>query len=265
MDASQALLYAVDVLLAYRALCLYRMSRKMVIFNLVFFILCILSTAVIIAIAFKTGLKAIPTPEYLTGCWSLLGGLISLMAVPGLIFELWLFGMVVFKVVQFSHELGRGSRYNLVRILLMDSMSWFVMCVAICLIFGRSPNSYDRVASMIIVNGVAYGVLPIGLRIIALPYVTNAMIHFESLIFKIPQNFTKRLHYLRLSLDPAHASSSSRRRDHRVSRAGTRPRLWILLEGNSSTTSSQLGNNTTLAQSGPGHGAPTNDSFPATP
>lgn len=105
------------------------MNRRIVILNLVFFSFCVLTTIIIVVIAFKTELRTIPTPEHLTGCWSLLGNLLSIIAVPGIIFELWLFGMVLFKVIMHSKEHGRLSRHNLVRLLLVDSMSWFAMYV----------------------------------------------------------------------------------------------------------------------------------------
>ncbi|KAG9007895.1 hypothetical protein FRB94_013842 [Tulasnella sp. JGI-2019a] len=74
------------------------------------------------------------------------------MAVPSLIYELWLASIVAYRVVGYSRDAGKWSSSSLVRLLVMDSMGWFLI-----------------IASMIIINGVTLGTLPIGLRDVVLP------------------------------------------------------------------------------------------------
>lgn len=129
ITALQSLLYAVDILLAYRALCLYRMNRTLVILNIVFFLMCSATTATLLSMAYKEQFGVIPTPAYLTGCWSELGNLISASAIPGLIFELWLFCMVAYRVFAYTRKAEHWNRHGIVRLLVQDSMGWFFMCV----------------------------------------------------------------------------------------------------------------------------------------
>ncbi|KAG8889408.1 hypothetical protein FRB98_004501 [Tulasnella sp. 332] len=154
-----SLLYAVDLLLAYRALCLYRMNRKLVIFTITFFLSCVMSTIVIVAVAFFQSFRVVATPPYLTGCFSLLDSLLSAMAVPSLVFELWLVAMVVYGVLEYSKKGGKFKSSKVVQLLLMDSLNWFLI-----------------IASMIVINGIAYEVMPIGLRIVALPMLRSCCV-----------------------------------------------------------------------------------------
>lgn len=71
-----------DLLLAYRVLCLYRMNRKLVLINIILFIVCALSTSALLVLAY-IDFKAINTPHYLKGCWSLLSSFVSISQFPG--------------------------------------------------------------------------------------------------------------------------------------------------------------------------------------
>ncbi|KAG9033389.1 hypothetical protein FRB95_014837 [Tulasnella sp. JGI-2019a] len=145
-------LYAVDILLAYRALCLYRMNRRLLIFTSAFFIICFLTTVTLLIMAYEQQVGVIPTPVYLTSCWSTLGNLISMCAIPGLVFEVWLFAMVMYRVFTYSRQVGKWNRHGVIDMMVRDSVGWFAV-----------------VTSMLLITAVGYEVLPTGLRIATLP------------------------------------------------------------------------------------------------
>lgn len=145
----KALLYAVDLLLAYRALCLYRMNRRLVIFNVILFCLCAATSAVLLGLAYSN-FKAVDTPKYLYGCWSLVGSFVALSHFPGesfpslcfrrqpstayvdgsligLLFELWLCGLVVYRVISTSKSGRLWSRKSVVELVVSDCIGWFIM------------------------------------------------------------------------------------------------------------------------------------------
>ncbi|KAG8882645.1 hypothetical protein FRB97_007991 [Tulasnella sp. 331] len=147
----QTLLYAMDLLLAYRVLCLYRMNRRLVFVNVIFFVMCALSTAALLVLAY-INFKAVDTPKYMKGCWSLLSSFVSLSQFPGLIFELWLFGLVVYRVISSAKAMGLWSRKDAVQLMIVDSLGWFA-----------------AITAMLIFNTVGLGVFPIGMRTMGLP------------------------------------------------------------------------------------------------
>ncbi|KAG8884258.1 hypothetical protein FRB97_004763 [Tulasnella sp. 331] len=152
------------------ALCLYRMNRKLLIFTAAFFCTCCLCTIVLLIMAYEKQFGVIATPAYLTGCWSLLGSLISICAIPGLVFELWLFLMVMYRAITYSNRVGKWKRHSVISMLVADSIGWFVMFVIVKL----RPNHF--ITFMLVVNAVGYEVLPTGLRIVALPTLRGLII-----------------------------------------------------------------------------------------
>ncbi|KAG9045248.1 hypothetical protein FS837_006756 [Tulasnella sp. UAMH 9824] len=146
-----AFLFVVDVVLAYRTLCLYRLNRRLVMINISFFCLAVASTAAIVGYSFsKFGVVA--TPRFITGCWATMPPTVYMTTVPLLVFELWLFSLVVFKLIRYTREVGRLSRESILQLLVKDSMSWFFI-----------------IAAMILWNGLNFALAPEGLRGIALP------------------------------------------------------------------------------------------------
>ncbi|KAG9015521.1 hypothetical protein FRB94_000126 [Tulasnella sp. JGI-2019a] len=122
-----AFLYAADILLAYRVLCIYRMNRALVITNCCIFVLCA-TTSIILAILTLSSLPLRPSSLYLTGCWSKDPSVGSFFVpLPGLLFEAWIFGLVLVKVITYSRKRGwkwvrEGGVFGL---LIRDSMGWF--------------------------------------------------------------------------------------------------------------------------------------------
>ncbi|KAG9015524.1 hypothetical protein FRB94_000129 [Tulasnella sp. JGI-2019a] len=152
------LLYAMDLLLAYRALCLYRMSRKLVIFNIAFFTLCAFSTAILLGLAYSN-FEAIDTPAHLKGCWSLISSFVTVSQFPGLIFELWLFAMVSYRVIVYSKAARLWSRKGIVQLMIMDSLSWFA-----------------SITFMLVLNTIGLGLFPMGMRTMGLPLFRGVII-----------------------------------------------------------------------------------------
>ncbi|KIO24477.1 hypothetical protein M407DRAFT_26091 [Tulasnella calospora MUT 4182] len=146
-----AFLFVVDVVLAYRSLCLYRLNRRLVTINVAFFCIAVASTAAIAGYSFsKFGVVA--TPRFITGCWATMPSTIYMTTVPPLIFELWLFSLVVYKLIRYTREVGRPSKESIIQLLVKDSMSWFFI-----------------IAAMILWNGLNFALAPEGLRGVALP------------------------------------------------------------------------------------------------
>lgn len=122
-----AFLYAADVLLAYRALCLWRMNRVLVIANVVIFLLSVVASAVFAGLSISQ-FNVVATPKYLTGCWTSIPDYNFVAPVPGLLFEFWIFVLVLFRAFSFSRKEGlKMSRLAVVQMLFKDSMWWFSM------------------------------------------------------------------------------------------------------------------------------------------
>lgn len=177
------LIYAVDMLLAYRALCLYRLKRPLVLLTCALFVLSVLAWAILSFMAYG-GFKAIPTPRYLTGCWSLMGGFIFFSLLPAMLFEFWLFVLVVYRVLSWSQAIG-WSRKGLAGLLFRDSINWFFV-----------------IQAMIIWNGLCFGVFPPGLRLLAIaPFRVAITICGSRLIINMRQAASAHI-----SGSPMHAS-----------------------------------------------------------
>ncbi|KAG8957760.1 hypothetical protein FRC03_009832 [Tulasnella sp. 419] len=147
-----------DLLLAYRALCLFRMNRKLLWINVVAFVLCATSTVALFSISVPK-YQNIPTPEFLTGCWSILPSYDFAALIPGLLYELWLFALVVYKVITYVRNYGTKHMQGVFRLLVKDSSIWFFI-----------------VAGGILWNLLGMAFAPRGLKGIALPIFRNIVI-----------------------------------------------------------------------------------------
>lgn len=120
----QAFLFAVDIVLAYRSLCLYRLNRRLVTINVTFFCVAVASTAAIVGYSFsKFGVVA--TPRFITGCWATMPSTIYMTTVPRAYYEL-------FRYLQTSK--------------LTRSLGWSIDFRALALLFGRlqAHNLHER-------------------------------------------------------------------------------------------------------------------------
>lgn len=149
--ATPAFLFAVDIVLAYRSLCLYRLNRRLVTINVTFFCVAVANTAAIVGYSFSN-FGVVATPRFITGCWATMPSTIYMTTVPPLIFELWLFSLVVYKLIIYTREVGRLSKESILQLLVKDSMNWFFI-----------------IAAMILWNGLNLALAPEGLRGVALP------------------------------------------------------------------------------------------------
>ncbi|KAG8899795.1 hypothetical protein FRB99_006448 [Tulasnella sp. 403] len=154
---SAIFVYTVDLLLGYRALCLYRMNTTLVVVNIMFFLASIISWIVIILLAYGN-FTAVATPRFLTGCWSLLTSFVFLSAIPGIMLETWLFGLVAYRFISYSKAAG-WNRQGIIRLVMKDSVSWFLV-----------------IQAMIIWNAFSLALLPLGLRALAIPPFRSAVI-----------------------------------------------------------------------------------------
>ncbi|KAG8947636.1 hypothetical protein FRC04_010570 [Tulasnella sp. 424] len=129
-----AFLYAADVLLAYRALCLWRMNRTLVIFNVVVFLISVIASTVFAAFSISQ-YNIVPTPRFLTGCWVSIPDYNFVAPVPGLLFEFWVFALVLFRAISFSKKDGlKISKLGVVQMLFKDSMWWFFMITVLLVV-----------------------------------------------------------------------------------------------------------------------------------
>lgn len=152
-----AFLFAVDLLLAYRALCLYRMKRTLVFANVALFSFSVIAWTTLTVIAYG-GFKAIPTPHFLTGCWSSLGAFIFLSIIPGLLFELWLFVLVGYRMFLYSKSVG-WNQSKILDLIMKDAVSWFLV-----------------IQGLILLNAFSLSVMPLGMRTFAIPPFRTAII-----------------------------------------------------------------------------------------
>ncbi|KIO21284.1 hypothetical protein M407DRAFT_29110, partial [Tulasnella calospora MUT 4182] len=180
-------LYAADVLLAYRALCLWRMNRVLVIFNVVVFLLSVIASAVFAGLSISQ-FNVVPTPRFLTGCWTSIpdynfvapvpGSFVPTheqysdqktsradlkpLHLPGLLFELWIFVLVLFRAFSFSRKEGlKMSKLAVVQMLFKDSMWWFSM-----------------ITLLLVVNTLFLAVAPMNLSTFFIPLFRSFIIIF---------------------------------------------------------------------------------------
>ncbi|KAG8903109.1 hypothetical protein FRB99_003743 [Tulasnella sp. 403] len=117
-------LFVVDIVLAYRTMCLFRMNRTLLIANIILYSICIIATITIAGYSFSQ-FSVIATPPYLNGCWTMMPDTISMTGFPLLSFELWLFFLVLLKVFRYVKEYGKISKESILQLLVKDSTSWF--------------------------------------------------------------------------------------------------------------------------------------------
>lgn len=124
------------------------MRRSLVILNVVFYLICLVLFAVIVGLGYR-GFEGIDTPRGMTGCFCTIGSwLVFMSCVPGkcvdgtvnrtknvsltlllgLLFQIWIFGLALYRVAAYSKS-TRRSLPEVLRLLLKDSISWFFMYV----------------------------------------------------------------------------------------------------------------------------------------
>ncbi|KAG8923569.1 hypothetical protein FRC02_011052, partial [Tulasnella sp. 418] len=147
-----------DLVLAYRVLCLYRLNRKLLWINVVAFLLCATTSFIVICVAVPL-YEVIATPEHLSGCWAINPAWDFAALGPGLLYELWLFGLVSFKVVSYVRSYGSGHIQGILHVLVKDSSIWFFI-----------------VAGSILWNLIEISVSPRGLKGVAFPALRTIII-----------------------------------------------------------------------------------------
>ncbi|KAG8993724.1 hypothetical protein FRB94_010391 [Tulasnella sp. JGI-2019a] len=153
---NKALLFTADALLSYRALCLWRMNRKLLIANCVMYAAAVVTSAVLLGFA-VSDFTIVPTLEFSTGCYASTPIFTALAPIPGLLFEIWIFGMVLARLVMFA----KGQRFktsstqtvDILQLLVHDAMWWFTF-----------------IAFLLILNAVFFAVGPHGATGFFLPF-----------------------------------------------------------------------------------------------
>ncbi|KAG8890477.1 hypothetical protein FRB98_007824 [Tulasnella sp. 332] len=153
-------LYAADVLLAYRVLCIYRMNQVLLIFNC-----CIFAASVITSVALASftvsSLGLVSSTPHLTGCWTGDASAYSFFTpLPGLLFETWIFGLVLLKIINYSRNQGWKwvREGGILGLIVRDFMWWFVvisfMIALNIVLLATLPYSFSSVGlSCVIVFG----------------------------------------------------------------------------------------------------------------
>ncbi|KAG9018969.1 hypothetical protein FRB90_007733 [Tulasnella sp. 427] len=134
------------------------MDHRLLIINVTVFLTGIAATLAIVGYSFPR-FDVVPTPKYVSGCWFTSGSFVFMAFIPPLVFELWLFVLVVFKLYRYIRESGGLSQRTFGRIILEDSANWFVM-----------------IAVLILWNALHLAFSPEGARGIALPYLRTFII-----------------------------------------------------------------------------------------
>jgi hypothetical protein len=147
-------LYLVDILLAYRVVCLYHANRKLLIFNGIVLLCSALTTIIILSFSLPQYVT-IATPAHLTGCWAKTPSFDFASCIPPIIFELWIFGLVLYKIYQCWTDYNGFSIQTafMAKLLIRDQMSWFSI-----------------IAGVITWTVIQLSLAPRGLRGIALPF-----------------------------------------------------------------------------------------------
>ncbi|KAG8903110.1 hypothetical protein FRB99_003744 [Tulasnella sp. 403] len=139
-------LYAADLLLAYRALCLWRMKPSLLAISSAIFLLSFIFSMVTLVISISHFIY-VPTPEYLTGCWVWSPDYYFLSPLPGLAFEFWLFSLVIWKAISYSRRNGSAlGRPGILQLLIRDSLWWFFIISALMVLnavfFAVGPDAW---------------------------------------------------------------------------------------------------------------------------
>ncbi|KAG8873235.1 hypothetical protein FRB97_006913 [Tulasnella sp. 331] len=168
----RVLLFTADALLSYRALCLWRMKRKLLIVNAVLFITAVVTSGILLGFA-VSHFTIIPTIAFSTGCAASTPIFTALAPIPGmfrppfnyiaqkgqcLIFEIWIFAMVITRVAMFSKSQrfknSSTQTVDILQLLVHDAMWWFTF-----------------ISFLLILNAVFFAVGPEGATGFFLPYV----------------------------------------------------------------------------------------------
>ncbi|KAG9038550.1 hypothetical protein FRB95_000771 [Tulasnella sp. JGI-2019a] len=153
---SLMLLYTADILLSYRALCLWRMNQKLIIINCTIFAVCSISSTMLVGFAIAH-FTVYPTLQYATGCYSSGRTYYFLAPLPGLLFEIWIFVLVMVRAFKFSRgKRGKASgreAANVLQLLTQDAMWWFIF-----------------ISFLLILNAVFLALMPYGSSGFFLPF-----------------------------------------------------------------------------------------------
>jgi len=104
----------------------------------------------------------IPTPQLLTGCYTVVAVEVIAGLISCLLFEFWVFGLLIWRIVQFKRRKGaKLDNRGMLQLLVQDSMWWFFV-----------------ISLQIILNAVFMAALPPGLTALFLPLARTCMLIF---------------------------------------------------------------------------------------
>ncbi|KAI0372487.1 hypothetical protein BV20DRAFT_964078 [Pilatotrama ljubarskyi] len=126
--AGSLMLYSVEIILQLRIYAMYHKNKWLAIFNAAFFF----SEITVMLIVYNYGISVgttLATPPGLTGCYGITTSYLFSIWIPGLIFEMWLVVLAIWKAIERAREgvMVNGQRLDLLALLIRDNVIYFVV------------------------------------------------------------------------------------------------------------------------------------------
>ncbi|OJT13767.1 hypothetical protein TRAPUB_9689 [Trametes pubescens] len=125
------MLHSVEVILQLRIYAMYNKNKWLAMLNTAFFFAEITVMLVVYNYGISIG-TTLATPEGLTGCYGITTSYLFSIWIPGLVFEMWLVLLAIYKAIERSHSgvIVDGQRLDLLSLLIRDKMSHASMIVS---------------------------------------------------------------------------------------------------------------------------------------
>ncbi|KAI0371713.1 hypothetical protein BV20DRAFT_1051330 [Pilatotrama ljubarskyi] len=126
--AGSLMMWSVHVILQLRIYAMYRGSKRLAIFNIVFFIAEIITILIVYNYGISIG-TTLATPPGLTGCYGITTSFLFSIWLPALAFDMWLVVLALWKAVERSREgvVVNGQRLDLLAVLIRDNVIYFMV------------------------------------------------------------------------------------------------------------------------------------------
>ncbi|KAI0356920.1 hypothetical protein OH77DRAFT_1588791 [Trametes cingulata] len=126
--AGSLMLYSVEIILQLRIYAMYHKNKWLALFNAAFFF----SEITVMLIVYNYGISVgttLATPPGLTGCYGITTSYLFSIWIPGLIFEMWLVVLAIWKAIERAREgiVVNGQRLDLLALLIRDNVIYFVV------------------------------------------------------------------------------------------------------------------------------------------
>ncbi|KAL1948478.1 hypothetical protein VTO73DRAFT_12553 [Trametes versicolor] len=126
--AGSLMLYSVEIILQLRIYAMYHKNKWLAMFNAAFFFAEISVMLIVYNYGISVG-TTLATPPGLTGCYGITTSYLFSIWIPGLVFEMWLVLLAIYKAIERARSgiVVNGHRLDLLALLIRDNVIYFVV------------------------------------------------------------------------------------------------------------------------------------------